>query len=50
MSNEAIVSLVLGVTAILVLIVLAPWRSPRRDALGERETYSALWGEDDEPS
>lgn len=40
----AIVVVALSVAAI-VLLVLAPWRNPRRDALGEEDYLALLAGE-----
>ena len=46
--DNLVLWLVLGGTALLLLAMLAPWRSLRRDALDEVDVYRVLAGEADE--
>ena len=47
MSDDAWAIVIIAATAVALLVfVLAPWRSPRRDALAGEHYYALLAGED----
>ncbi len=50
MSDETVVVVVVAIAVLLIVVaVLAPWRSPRRDALDEEDYYALMAGEEPPP-